>query len=191
MFSLSLSISLFNGTRQASRMKSSRPRLEPKHPKVCTRHLREPLHFPWPTRVTYMSRRLYLFCRTTCADTAPRTPRRTWLPDAYVLITVYSATEHAWRARVSQVNRVASAPHVRRRMTRHVSAHRGWSSQIPKFNRGSTFALRRSTLDFCLGGQRSRIREAPTPIRLWRGTRAALIARSTLVQTQDTWQHAG
>ena len=28
-----------------------------------------------------------------------------------------------------------------------------------KINRGSTFAMRRSTLDFCLGGQRSESRE--------------------------------
>jgi len=32
--------------------------------------------------------RLVLYCRTTSASTAPRTPRRTCCPCAYVLITV-------------------------------------------------------------------------------------------------------
>ena len=42
----------------------------------------------WSGRARFEMERLVLYCRTTSASTAPRTPRRTCCPYAYVLITV-------------------------------------------------------------------------------------------------------
>ena len=47
---------------------------------------------------------------------------------------------------------------------------RAGAEEVPLLvNRGSTFALRRSTLDFCLGGQRSKQRESglASGVRVW------------------------